>query len=91
MLFRSMALMLLGHLDRRVSITRFPQPVPSADQASFLALDDASQRSMELLKQLASRAVDETNQLINGGGEIGERIAALFGDERISKRGNDDV
>ena len=40
---------------------------------------------MVLLKQLASRAVDETNQLMNSGGNDGERLAALFGDECLVK------
>ncbi|MCF6337009.1 MAG: patatin-like phospholipase family protein [Gammaproteobacteria bacterium] len=79
--YDDMAGMLLSHIHRDVSITRFPQPVPSADQAPLLALDDASQKAMTLLKQLAARAVDETNQLINTGSEKGKRIAALFGDE----------
>lgn len=79
-----MAMMLLGHINRDVSITRFPQPVPSADQASLLALDDASQQAMALLKQLASMAVDETNQLMNSGGNDGKRIAALFGDKCLA-------
>lgn len=79
--YDQMAGMLLDHINRNVSITRFPQPVPSADQAPLLALDDASQKAMTLLKQLAARAIDETNQLINTGGEKGKRIAALFGDE----------
>lgn len=79
--YDQMAGMLLSHINRDVSITRFPQPIPSADQAPLLALDDASQEAMNLLKQLAARAIDETNQLINMGGEKGERIAALFGDE----------
>lgn len=83
--YDQMAMMLLGHINRDVSITRFPQAVPSADQASLLALDDASQQSMTLLKQLASRSVDETNQLMSRGGDDGERIAALFGDENVCK------
>ena len=79
--YDDMATMLLAHINRDVSITRFPQPVPSADQASLLALDDASPESMKLLKQLASRAVDQTNQLMNGSGDKGKRIAALFGEK----------
>jgi len=75
-----MANMLLKHLNRKVSITRFPQPVPSAGQASLLALDDASQKSMNLLMQLASQAIDKTNQVISSGGVDGGRISALFGD-----------
>ncbi len=78
--YDQMAGMLLTHINRDISITRFPQPVPSAEQAPLLALDDASQKAMTLLKQLAARAVDETNQLINTGDEKGKRIAALFGD-----------
>jgi hypothetical protein len=86
-----MARMLLDYLDRKVSITRFPQPVPSAEQASFLSLDDASQESMGLLRQLASSAVDETNQLINtSGNKVGQRIADLLG-EVNDVRGNVDV
>ena len=83
--YDDMATMLLAHISRDVSITRFPQPIPSAEQASLLALDDASPESMKLLKQLASRAVDQTNQLMNGGGDNGRRIAALFGDEYVRK------
>ncbi len=79
--YDQMAGMLLSHINRDVCITRFPQPVPSADQAYLLALDDASQKAMTLLKKLAARATDETNQLINTGSEKGVRIAALFGDE----------
>lgn len=79
--YDDMAGMLLSHINRDVSITRFPQPVPSADQAPLLALDDASQKAMTLLKQLSARAVDETNQLTNTGSEKGKRIAALFGNE----------
>ncbi len=79
--YDDMANMLLAHISRDVSITRFPQPVPSAEQASLLALDDASPESMNLLKQLASRAVDETNQLMNDRGDKGKRIAALFGEK----------
>ena len=79
--YDQMAEMLLGHINKKVSVTRFPQPVPSADQAPLLALDDASQQAMTLLKQLAARAIDETNQLINTGSEKGKRIAALFGEE----------
>lgn len=79
--YDDMATKLLAHINRDVSIMRFTQPVPSADQASLLALDDASPESMKLLKQLASRAVDQTNQLMNGGGDKGKRIAALFGDK----------
>jgi len=79
--YDQMASMLLDQIDRNASITRFPQPVPSADQASYLALDDASKQSVKLLKQLASRAVDETNQLINSDGDDGKRLAILFGNE----------
>ncbi len=81
--YDQMAKMLLGHINRNVSITRFPQPIPSAEQASLLSLDDASEQSITLLKQLASRAVDETNQLMNGGGDDGNRIATLFGDKCV--------
>lgn len=83
--YDQMAIMLLEHIKQNVSITRFPQPIPSAEQSSLLALDDASDQSVLLLKQLASRAVDETNQLINEGVDSGNRIAALFGDESIRK------
>ena len=87
-----MAMMLLDHINRDVSITRFPQPVPSAEHASLLALDDASQQAMALLKQLASMAVDEeTNQMMNSGGSDGERIAALFGDKCLAKEVKSDV
>jgi len=89
--YDDMATMLLAHINRDVSITRFPQPVPSADQASLLALDDASPESMKLLKQLASRAVDQTNQLMNGGSDKGKRVAALFGDKCVVNEEENDV
>lgn len=73
-----MAGMLLPHLDRLVSIIRFPQPVISGVQGELLGLDNASNQSFDLLRQLAATAVDQTNQLINGDDASGGFIAKLL-------------
>jgi len=74
-----MAGMFLQHLDRPVSIIRFPQPTISGEQGKLLGLDNASKESQDLLRQLAASAVDETNRLINTEEVTGKRISALLG------------
>ena len=81
-----MAKMLLTHLNRPVSITRFPQPVVSGEQGALLALDNASKESLDLQKQLAATAVDETNQLINREEGAGKKIAQLLGQMKASNQ-----
>jgi hypothetical protein len=75
-----MAGMLLKHLNRPVSIIRFPQPSISGEQGKLLGLDNSSKQSLDLLKQLAATAVDQTNQLINSDDPSGKHIAKLIGD-----------
>jgi len=74
-----MAEMLIQHLDRPVSIIRFPQPSISGEQGELLGLDNASKQSFSLLEQLATTAVDQTNQLINSNDISGKHIAKLLG------------
>lgn len=79
-----MAKMLTSHIDRVCSITRFPHPLVSGEQARLLQLDNSSDAAINLLQQLASVAVDDTNQLINSREETGYRIGHLLGRERGS-------
>ena len=70
----------LPHLNRDVVITRFPQRVPSAAQAQLLGLDSTSKASLDLMRQLASGAADDTNRLITSGAHDGKAIEALLKD-----------
>jgi len=79
-----MANMLIQHIDRPVSIIRFPQPSISGEQGELLGLDNASNQSLDLLKQLATTAVDQTNQLINSDDVSGKRIAELLGNVPVA-------
>lgn len=66
------------YLNRPVSITRFPQRVPSASQAKLLKLDSTSKSSFDLMQQLASGAADDTNRLISNKTEEGLKIESLL-------------
>ena len=63
-----------SHLNRSVSITRFPQRPPSASQSELLGMDCSSKASLDLMRQLASGASDDTNQLISTQRPDGLRI-----------------
>ncbi len=76
--YDQMSSMLLPHLNRPVSIIRFPQPSVSGEQGKLLSIDNASVQSLDLLKQLAATGVDQTNQLINSEDVSGKRIAELL-------------
>ena len=67
-----------GHLNRPVKIIRFPQRKSSASQAELLSLDCTSTASMDLMRQLASGAADDTNSLLSTGSDIGQRIESLL-------------
>ena len=75
-----MAGMLTNYLDREISIIHFPQPEVSGEQSELLGMDDSSGQSLNLLKQLAAKAVDKTNRLINSDDKSGRLIAGLIGD-----------
>lgn len=66
------------HLNRPVSIIRFPQRNPSAAQAKLLKLDSTSKASFDLMQQLASGAADDTNRLISNQTEEGLKIQSLL-------------
>ena len=76
--FEYLANCFLPHLDRNVTITRFPQQVPSTAQAEILGLDCSSEESLNLMKQLASRACDETNRIISNDTREGNAIQSLL-------------
>ena len=54
-----------NHVDRKISIVRFPQANIAPEHANFLDLDDASEKSLNLMQTLANTAIDNTNQLIS--------------------------
>ena len=68
----------LPHLNQNVSITRFPQRIPSTNQAGLLKLDCSSKASLDLMRQFASRAADDTNRLISGDTPEGDLIRSLL-------------
>lgn len=76
--FEYLAQSFLPHLNREVSITRFPQRAPSAAQAPLLGMDCTSEASRDLMRQLASGASDDTNNLISSGNLEGRAIQALL-------------
>ena len=53
------------HMDREISIVRFPQADIAPEHAKSLDLDDASEKSLNLMQTLANNAIDKTNQLIS--------------------------
>lgn len=67
-----------GHLNRPVKIIRLPQRKPSASQAELLGLDCTSTASLDLMRQLASGAADDTNSLISNDTDVGPRIESLL-------------
>jgi hypothetical protein len=67
------------HLNRPVNIIRFPQRKPSSSQSKLLGLDCARKESLDLMRQLASGAADDTNRLITSHSDDGRRIAKLLG------------
>ena len=76
--YDQMVKMLIPHLDCPVKIIRFPQPNPSAEQSKLLNLDNASSKTVDLLKQLAVTSIDETNQIINSDDEAGKLIKSIL-------------
>lgn len=66
------------HLNRPISIIRFPQQTPSASQAKLLKLDSTSKASFDLMQQLASGAADDTNRAIFKETEQGLKIKSLL-------------
>ena len=78
--------MLANYLDREVSIIHFPQPEVSGEQSELLGMDNASFDSLNLLKQLAAKAVDSTNQLINSDDKSSKLIAELIGDVKYEPK-----
>lgn len=66
------------HLNRPVSIIRFPQRSPSANQAKLLKLDSTSQAAFNFMQQLASGAADDTNRLMSNQTEEGLKIQSLL-------------
>ena len=66
------------HLNRCVSITRFPQRSPSADQTKHIGLDCTSKTSFDLMTLLASGAADDTNRQINSKTKAGSKIESLL-------------
>ena len=76
--FEYLAKSFLPHLDRNVTIIRFPQITPSANQAILLGLDSATQNSLGLMRQFASSACDETNRIITNGTSEGVAIESLL-------------
>ncbi len=68
----------IPHFDRHVAITRFPQRVPSAEQAELLGMDSTSRASLDLMEQLASGAADDTNRLISSDDCEGRVIESLL-------------
>ncbi len=75
---QEMANMLAETLDRNIQITRFPEPSIPREHAKLLSLDSASEQTCDLLQQLASTAVDKTNQLINANNPEGQLISQLL-------------
>ena len=76
--FEYLANSFIPHLNRNVLITRFPQQTPSAAQAELLGLDCASKESLNLMRQFASRACDETNRIISNDTREGNAIKSLL-------------
>ena len=76
--FAYLAKSFLPFLNRDVVITRFPQRPPSSAQAQLLGMDCTSKASLDLMKQLASGAADDTNCLITSATTQGNSIQALL-------------
>nr|CAA6829035.1 MAG: Patatin [uncultured Thiotrichaceae bacterium] len=76
-----MADMLAAAIDRNIHIVRFPEPNIPREHAKLLGLDNSSQEAHDLLQQLASTAVDQTNQLINSNNSNGILISKLLGNK----------
>jgi len=72
-----MANMLAIAIDRNIHILRFPEPDIPREHAKLIGLDSASEKACDLLQQLASTAVDKTNQLMNSNNPDGELISQL--------------
>ncbi len=53
------------HVNKEVSIVRFPQTEISPEHSKVLVLDNASEQALNLMQTLASNAIDQTNQLIS--------------------------
>ena len=66
------------HLNRPVTIIRFPQRSPSASQAELLGIDCTSKSSLDLMQQLAAGAADDTNRLISSQTAEGSTIELLL-------------
>ena len=89
--FDYLAGILSKHLNRPVSIIRFPQRSPSASQAKLLKLDSTSKASFDLMQQLASGAADDTNRLISNQTEEGSKIQSLLSHFSTQRNGAADV
>ena len=76
---QEMANMLAKTIERDIQIVRFPEPSIPRGHAKLLSLDSTSEQACNLLQQLASTAVDETNQLINANSPDGQLISQLLG------------
>lgn len=68
----------LPHLNRNVTITRFPQRIPSTTQTELLGLDCSSKKSLDLMRQFVSRAADDANRVISGDSPSSKVILSLL-------------
>ena len=68
----------LGHLKVSVDITRFPQRPPSASQSEKLGLDNSATESLDIMRQLAKGAADDTNSLISDDAINSDSLESLL-------------
>ncbi len=67
------------HINREISIIRFPKAPISEAHYKLLSLDNASLKSMELMENLARKAGDETNRVMSEqDNDSGKRITDLL-------------
>ena len=76
--YDDMARMFCQYSGRPVSVIRFPQRRPSASQGAILNLDSSGKASLDLMRQLASGAADDTNQMLDDAHRPGSQLRSLL-------------